>query len=122
MPEEQDQQSPEILKQIQAAERNVERMVRAAEQEAASALEKARAQAKALVEGKREALETRKKARIAEGVREAEREGEWIVQEAQVKATGLKAHGTARLDDAVKIVLERVLPAEPSAISRKTPC
>ena len=110
MPEEQDQQSPEILKQIQAAERTVKRMVQAAEEEARAWLEKARAQAKALVEGKREALETRKKTRIAEGVREAEREGERIVQEAQVKATGLKAQGTARLDDAVKIILERVLP------------
>ena len=110
MPEEPDRQSPEILEQIQAAEHTVKRMVQASEEEARARLEKARAQAKALVESKREALETRKKARIAEGVREAEREGERIVQEAQVKATGLKAHGTARLDDAVKIVLERVLP------------
>lgn len=110
MPEEQDQQSPEILEQIQAAERNVKRMVQAAEEEARARLEQARAQAKTLVEGKCEALETRKKARIAEGVREAEREGERIVQEAQVKAAGLKAQGTARLDDAVTIVLERVLP------------
>ena len=110
MPEEQDQQSPEILKQIQAAERNVKRMVQAAEEEARAWLEKARAQAKALVEGKREALETRKKARIAEGVREAEREGERIVQEAREQANDLKAHGTARLDDAVKIVLRRILP------------
>jgi V/A-type H+-transporting ATPase subunit G/H len=110
MPEEQDQQSPAILEQIQAAERNVKRMVHAAEEEAHAWLEKARAQAKALVESKREALETRKKARIAEGVREAEREGERIVQEAQVKADDLKARGTARLDEAVALVLRRILP------------
>lgn len=121
MSEEQDQQSPEILKQIQAAERNIERMVRAAEQEVASTLEKARVQAKALVDEKRAMLEARKKTLIAEGVKEAEREAERIVSKAQVNADDLKARGMARLDDAVKIVLERVLLAEPSAISRKTP-
>lgn len=110
MPEEQDQQSPEILKQIQAAERNVERMVRAAEQEAASALEKARVQAKALVDEKRGMLEARKKTLIAEGVKEAEREAERIVSKAQVKADDLNARGTARLDEAVALVLRRILP------------
>lgn len=122
MPEEQGQQSPEILKQIQAAERNVKRMVHAAEEEARAWLEKARAQAKALVEGKREALETRKKAQIAEGAREAEREGERIVQEAREQGVALTNQSRARLEDAVTLVLERVLPAEPSAFSRKTQC
>ena len=49
MPEEQDQQPPEILKQIQAAEHNVKRMVQTAEEEARAWLEKARAQATVLV-------------------------------------------------------------------------
>ncbi len=43
---------PEILKQIQAAEHNVKRMVQTAEEEARAWLEKARAQATALVAGK----------------------------------------------------------------------
>lgn len=119
MPDEQEQQSPEILKRIQTAERNVERMIRAAEQEAASMLEKARIQAKALVDEKRGVLEERKKALIAEGVKEAERAAERIVSEARMMADDLRARGTARLDEAVDMVLRRILPIEPSAISRQ---
>jgi len=110
MPEGPDQQSPEVLKQIQAAERKVERMVRAAEEEARALIEKAQAQAKALVDEKRRTLEERKKISIAEGSKESEREAEQIIVEAQAKANKLKAQGMARLAEAVGVVLQRILP------------
>ena len=112
MPEERGQESPEILIQIQAAERKVERMVRSAEQEAAAILEIARVQAEALLAEKRRVLEERKKNQLAEGVKEAEREAERIVLEARVKANDLKAGCMAKLDEAVELVLRRILPPD----------
>jgi vacuolar-type H+-ATPase subunit H len=110
MPDDREQQPPEILKQIQAAERKVERMVHSAEQEAAAILEKARVQAEAILAEKRRVLEEREKNQLAEGIKEAEREAERIVLEARVKANDLKARGIARLDEAVEMVLRRILP------------
>ena len=110
MTEEREQQPPEVLKQIQAAERKVERMVRLAEQEAAAILERARAQAEALRAEKRRVLEERNKNQLAEGAKEAEREAERIVLEARVKAHDLKARSMARVDEAVEMVLRHILP------------
>lgn len=111
MPDDREQQPPEILKQIQAAERKVERMVRLAEQEAAAILEKARVQAEALRAEKRRVLEERNKNQLAEGAKEAEREAERIVLEARAKAHDLKAQAMASLDEAVELVLRRILPS-----------
>jgi len=122
MPEEQDQQSPEILKQIQAAERNVKRMVHAAEEEARAMIEKARVQAKALAEERRKVLEERRNVLIAAGIREAQREAKRCVAEAREKADRLKTNAAGRIDEAMDLVLRRILPAEPSAFSRKTQC
>jgi len=112
MPDEQGQQSPEILKAIQAAERKVERMLRTANQEASAILEKARAEAEALLAEKRRSLAKREQEVVAQTIMEAEREAEHLVLQARVKANDLKAQCLARLDEAAELVLRRVLPAE----------
>ena len=111
MPDTEEHHPPEVLKAIQAAERKVERMVRLAEQEAAAILERARAQAEALRAEKRRVLEERNKNQLAEGAKEAEREAERIVLEARAKAHDLKAQAMASLDEAVELVLRRILPS-----------
>lgn len=110
MPEEPAQQSPEILKQIQDAERKVERMLRSAEQEASVVIEKARAQAEALLGEKRQTLAERTRLLVAEGIDEAEQEAERIISQARVKSNDLKQRCMARLDEAAEFVLGRILP------------
>lgn len=105
------QQPPEILIQIQAAERKVERMIRSAEQEAAAILDRAQAEAQALVSGKRRTLEERKKTLLAQALKDAEREAERIVQEARRKARNVRSRSTTRMDEAVALVLRRILPS-----------
>jgi vacuolar-type H+-ATPase subunit H len=110
MTEEREQQPPEVLKQIQSAERKVERMLRTANQEAAAILERGRAQAEALLAEKRRTLEERNKNQLAEGIKEAEREAERIVLEARMQANDLKTRCMARLDEAAEMVLRHILP------------
>ncbi len=105
------QASPEILKQIQATERQVERKLRAAEREAASIVEDARIQSEALLAKTQHSLEERKTALIAEGIKQAEKEGEHIMSNAREKAHKLKHDSMLRLDQAVDLVLERILPS-----------
>lgn len=105
------QASPEILKQIQATERQVERKLRAAEHEAASIVEDARIQSEALLAKTQHSLEERKTALIAEGIKQAEKEGEHIMSNAREKAHKLKHDSMLRLDQAVDLVLERILPS-----------
>ncbi|TKS61178.1 MAG: hypothetical protein EWM72_00665 [Nitrospira sp.] len=111
MPDERDQPSPEILLQIQTAEHEVEAMLRAAERDAAATIERARAQADALVSEKRRTLEEKKKGALAQGLKEAEREAQQLIENAQAKAGDLKARCLGRMDDAAERVLRRVLPA-----------
>jgi V-type H+-transporting ATPase subunit G len=121
MPEEPVQQSPEILRQIQAAERKVERMVRSAEEEASAILDQAREQAEKLVAEKRRSLAERNARLLAEGAGEAERAAKRILQEAGGEADELKSRCASRLDEAAEWVLHRVLPGEHAAISRQPP-
>ncbi len=111
VPDDQDHQSPEILKQIQAAERKVERMLRSAEQEAAAVLERARAQARVLEAERGRAREEKLKLLRAEGLRQAENEATRIILEAKVKGSELKTRAMTRLDEAVDLVLRRILHA-----------
>ncbi|WP_447974703.1 hypothetical protein [Nitrospira sp. Kam-Ns4a] len=110
MPDETATPAPEILQAIRGAERKVERMVRAAEQEAATLLERARAQAATLLAEKRRSLEATTQHRLAHGTKDADREAERLVLEAKVEANELKARGLRRLDEAVELVLRRLLP------------
>ena len=73
MPEQFEQQTPEILRAIQSAERKVENMIRAAEQEAAATLGKARAQAETLLAEQRRSLEQKQADALTKGFAEAER-------------------------------------------------
>lgn len=109
---------PEILKAIQAAERRVERMVRSAEQEAVTILERARAQAEALVTEKRRSLEERTQRLLAEGAKDSDREAERLVLEARVEANALKSRCLNRLDEAAELVLRRILPTTESQSRR----
>ncbi|MDF0642490.1 MAG: V-type ATPase subunit subunit G family protein [Nitrospira sp.] len=111
MSEPSDQKSPEILIQIQAAEQKVENMLRAAQQDAAAILDKARAQAETLLRGTRRRLEERKKAVEAAGTAEAEREAEQLLTNARAKAGDLKGRCMRRMDEAVGLVLKRILPS-----------
>lgn len=111
MPDAPEQQSPEILKEIQSAERAVERMVRSAGEEAAAMLEQARVRADSLLAGRRRAGGERKAAVIAAGVELAGRDAERLLSEAGSKTVALKAKAMSRLDEAAEIVLRRVLPA-----------
>lgn len=111
MPDERDQPSPEILVQIQAAEHEVEAMLRTAERDAAAIIERARVQADALVSEKRRMLEEKKTNALAHGLKEAEREGEQLIEHAQAKADDLKTRCMARMGEAAELVLRRVLPA-----------
>lgn len=111
MLDDQEQQSPEILKQIQAAERKVERLRRSAEQEAAAVLERARAQARALEAERGRAREEKLKLLRAESLREAENDATRIILEAKVKASELKTRAMTRQDGAVDVVLRRILHA-----------
>jgi V/A-type H+-transporting ATPase subunit G/H len=110
MPDPQEPQSPEILKAIQAAERKVERMVRAAEQEAAAILDRARARADALVAGKRREIEENRQRRLAEGAKDSDREAERLAREATEAAAQLTDRCLRRLDEAAGLVLRRILP------------
>lgn len=110
MPEQFEQQTPEILRAIQSAERKVESMIRAAEQEAAATLDKARAQAEALLAEKRRSLEQKKTDALAKGFAEAEREAKQLITDAQEKASDLKTRCMARMDEAVELVLRQILP------------
>jgi vacuolar-type H+-ATPase subunit H len=111
MPNDNPQASPEILKQIQATERQVERKLRAAERESASIVEDARIQSEALLAKTQHSLEERKTALIAEGIKQAEKEGERIISNARENAHKLKSDSMLRLDQAVDLVLERILPS-----------
>ncbi len=111
MPETPEQQSPAILKEIQSAERAVERMVGSAAEEATAMLEQARARAETLLAGRRRAGGERKAALIAAGVEEARRDAERLASEAQDRAVAMKAKAMSRLDEAAEIVLRRVLPS-----------
>lgn len=119
MPYEQEPQSPEILKAIQAAERKVNRMCRSAEQEAAGMLERARAQAERLLDEKRRSLDETRKAMLAQENKEAEREAERIVLEARGRADDLKVRCMAKLDEAAELALRYILPTERSAVSSR---
>ncbi len=110
MVEPSDQQSPEIFIQIQAAERRVEGMVQAAQQEAAAILDKARVQADTLLGEKRRSLERKKTEAEAKSVVEAERESEQLLENARIEADALKARCMGKMDEAVELVLKRVLP------------
>ena len=110
MPDGPMQHPPEILKAIQAAERKVERMARAAEQEAAAILERARAQAETLIAEKRRSLEQKKQRLLAEGAKDSDREAERLVLEAKGEANELKSRCLSRLDEAAELVLRHVLP------------
>ncbi len=121
MPDERDQQSPEILLQIQTAEHKVEAMLRAAERDAAALIERARAQTDALVNEKRRALEEKKKDALAQGFMEAEREAGQVIEQARAMAGVLKARCATKMDEAVELVLKRILPVaeEGSAVSNQ---
>lgn len=111
MPETPEQQSPAILKEIQSAERAVERMVRSAAEEATAMLEQARARAEALLAGRRRAGGERKAALIAAEVEQARRDAERLTSEAEDKAVAMKTKAMSRLDEAAEIVLHRALPS-----------
>lgn len=110
MSEPSDQQSPEILIHIQAAERRVESMVRAAQQEAAAILDRARAQAETLLAEKRRSLQRKKTEAEAKSLAEAEREAELRLKDARTEADDLKVRCMGKMDEAVDLVLERILP------------
>ncbi len=112
MPDEPVSQPPEILKAVQAAERKVERMIRSAEQEAAVIVERGRTQAEALLAEKRRSVEEKLQRLRAEWASETEREVERLMLKAQVEATELKAGSLSRLDEAVELVLRRILPVD----------
>ena len=112
MPDDQEQQPPEILKQIQAAERQVEGMLREAQQEADAVVERARVQAEALLAEQRRTREERNERLLAEGASEAKREAERILLEARLKSDELKGRCMARADEAVELVLRRILPLD----------
>lgn len=111
MPEQFEQQTPEILRAIQSAERKVERMLRAAEQGAVATLDKARAQTETLLAEKRRSLEQKHTDALAKGFAEAEREAKQLITDAEEKASDLKTQCMGRMSDAAELVLRRVLPA-----------
>lgn len=86
-------------------------MLRAAEHDAAAIIERARVQADALLSEKRRALEEKKKDALAHGLKEAEREGEQLIEHARAKADDLKTRCMGRMDEAAELVLRRVLLA-----------
>jgi vacuolar-type H+-ATPase subunit H len=110
MPDESAAPSPEILREIQAAERKVACMVQAAEQEAVAILDKARSQAEALLAKKRRVLEQKKKDALTKGIAEAEREAEELLRDVQAKASELKIRCMGKMDQAVELVLKKILP------------
>lgn len=112
MPDELPSQSPEILREIQNAERKVEGMIRAAEQEAAAIVDKARTQAEALLAERQRLLEQKKKDALAQRIAEAEREAEALLKDAQAQASNLKARCRIRMAEAVELVLKRILPLD----------
>lgn len=110
MSERSDQKAPEILLQIQAAEQEVEQMVRAARQEATTILDRARAQAEILLVEKRRSLEQMRSDMEATGMAEARWEAEQLLKAAATKAHDVKARCMGRMDEAVQVVLKRILP------------
>ncbi len=111
-----EQQPPEILLYIQAAEREVDSMVQAAQQEAAALLERAKAQAETLLLENRRSLERKKTEAEAESLAEAEREAEHLLTMARAKAGDLKARCMNKMDEAVALALERILPSSKEAV------
>lgn len=111
MSEPSDQRSPEILVHIQAAERRVDSMVQAARQEAATLLERAKVQAETLLREQRRALERNKAEAEARSLAEAEREAEHLLTDVRAKVGHLKARCMGRMEEAVELVLERILPS-----------
>jgi len=95
MAEHSEQQSPEILREIQAAEHKVETTIRTAEQDAAAIPDRARAHAAGLLAEKWQTLEQKKQDALTRGIAEAEREAERIVPEARTKAHALAEPLTA---------------------------
>jgi vacuolar-type H+-ATPase subunit H len=85
-------------------------MLREAERDAAAIIEKARAQAAALVSEKRRTMEEKKNDALAQGLKKAECEAEQLIADAQAKASDLKTRCMARMDEAVELVLRRILP------------
>jgi vacuolar-type H+-ATPase subunit H len=112
MSEPSNQQSPEILIQIQAAERSVESMVREAQQEAAAILDRARAQTDTLLAEKRRSLAQKRKDVETKSIAEAEHEAEQLLADARAKAGNLKARCMSRMDEAAELVLKRILPQD----------
>lgn len=103
-------QSPEILKEIQAAERKVERQLRSAEQEASAIIKTARVQADRFLSDKRRGLEGKKRVRLDQAKNDAEQEAERIILEARDKARVLKASCLKPIDEAADLILRRILP------------
>ncbi|NGZ10740.1 MAG: hypothetical protein CV088_15360 [Nitrospira sp. LK70] len=110
MSEQDTSQTPEILREIRAAEGSVEAMLREAEQEAGGILERARAEAASLVAEKRRGLEQKQSNRLAAGIAEAEHEAEQWLTNAQANASDVRAQCMGRIDEAVDLVLGRILP------------
>ena len=110
MVEPSDQQSSEILLHIQAAERRVEGMVQTARQEAAAILNKARAQAESLVGEKRRLLERKQAEAETKSLAETECEAEHLIENARTDADALKVRCMGKMDEAVELVLKRILP------------
>ncbi len=110
MSEQDTSQAPEILKEIRAAERSVETMLRQAERDAAGILERARGGAASLLVEKRRVLEQKQSARLTAGIAEAEREAEQWLRNAQANASDVRAQCMGRIDEAVDLVLGRILP------------
>lgn len=115
MSEPSDQQSPEILIHIQAAEQSVDGMVQAAQQEATALLARARAQVETLLLETRRSLERKKAEAEAKSIAEAAREAEQLLTEIRAKAGNLKARCMGSMDEAVELVLERILPSSKGA-------
>ncbi|MDF0650693.1 MAG: hypothetical protein CV081_02355 [Nitrospira sp. LK265] len=110
MPEQNTPQAPEILREIHEAERSVEAMLRQAEREAAEILERARAEAASLLAEKHRGIEQRQSSALAAGLAEAKREAEQLLTNAQANASDMRAHCMGRIDEAVDLVLDRILP------------
>ncbi|WP_447976658.1 V-type ATPase subunit subunit G family protein [Candidatus Nitrospira bockiana] len=85
-------------------------MVRAAQQEAAAILDRARAQAETLLAEKRRSLERKKTDAEAKSIAEVEREAEQLLEDARTEADALKGRCMGKMDEAVELVLKRIVP------------
>ena len=110
MSEEDAPQVPEILREIRNAERSVEAMLRQAEREAGGIVERARAEAGSLLAEKRRMLEQQQADGLTVGIAEAEREAEQLLANARANASNVRARCISRIDEAVALVLRRILP------------